>query len=136
MWPFFVVLLQPLFRLLTDLIQRLKYEHVEHRFTVAAIESFDKAILHRFAWFDELQSYAVLLRPISEGQSNELRTVVCSELEGIAADSGYPFKLAHHALGCQTEVHRDRQRFAIEVINDIEGTEASSVPQRITHEVG
>jgi len=37
----------------------LNHEHVEHRFTVAAIESFDKAILHRFAWFDELQSHPV-----------------------------------------------------------------------------
>ena len=35
-----------------------------------------------------------------------LRTVVCSELEGIAAMSGYLFKLAHHPLGCQAKIHR------------------------------
>ena len=77
----------------------------------------------------------MLFGPFSQGQRDELRTVVCSELEGIAADSGYPFKLAHHALGCQVEVHHDRQCFAIEVIDHIESPEASSIPQRIAHEV-
>ena len=38
-------------------------------------------------------------------------------------------------LGRQAEVHRDRQRFAIEVIDDIESPEATSIPQRIAHEV-
>lgn len=49
MWSFFVVLLEPLFRLLTNFVQALKHEHVEHRFAVAAIESLDEAILHRLA---------------------------------------------------------------------------------------
>src|SRR5882672_75464 len=77
----------------------------------------------------------MLFGPFSQGQSDELRTVVCSELEGIAAMSGYPFKLAHYSLGRQAEVHHDRQRFAIEVIDDIKSPEATTVPQRIAHEV-
>ena len=52
MWSFFVVPLEPLFRLFTDLVQALNHEHIEQRFPVAAIESFDEAILHRLAWFD------------------------------------------------------------------------------------
>src|ERR1700730_17891669 len=135
MWPLFVVLLEPHFGLFPHLIQSLKYEHVEHRLAVAAIESFNEAILHRLARVDELERHAMILGPFSQGQGDELRTVVCSELEGIAADSGYPFKLAHHALGGQAEVHRDRQCFAIEVIDHIESPEASSIPQRIAHEV-
>src|SRR3977135_3997642 len=79
MWPLFVVLLEPHFGLFTHLVQSLKHEHVEHRLAVAAIESFDKAILHRFARFDELKRYLVLLGPVSQGQRDELRTVVCSE---------------------------------------------------------
>src|SRR5436190_20525406 len=135
MWPLLVVLLEPHFGLFTYLVQSLKHEHVEHRLAVAAIESFNKAILHRFARFDELERYAMLRGPFSQGQSDELRTVVCSELEGIAADSGYPFKLAYHSLGRQAEVHRDGQRFAIEVVDDVKGAKATSVPQRIAHEV-
>src|SRR3979411_1495597 len=111
MWPLLVVLLEPHFGLFTHLIQTLKHVHVEHRLAVAAIESFNETILHRFARFDELKSNAMLFGPRRHSKRDELWTVVCSELEGIAADSGYPFKLAHHSLGGQAEVHRDRQCF-------------------------
>src|SRR3977135_140418 len=135
MWPLFVVLLEPHFGLFTHLIQTLKHVHVEHRLAIAAIESFNETILHWFARFDELECHLVLLGPFSQRQGDELRTVVSSELEGIAADSGYPFKLAHHALGRQAEVDFDRQRFAIEVIDAIKSPEATAIPQRVAHEV-
>src|ERR1041384_2782940 len=135
MWPLFVVLLQPLFSLLTHFLQALKHEHVEHRFPVAAIESLDEAVLHRFAWFDELQSHTMVFSPLSHSYRDELGTIIQSQLERIAADSGYLVKLAHDPRGRQVEVDDDRQRFAIKVIDDIEGAEARSIPQRITHKV-
>src|SRR5438045_5238154 len=135
MWPLFVVLLEPLFRLFTNFFQALKHEHVEHRFAVAAIESFDEAVLHRLAWFDELQSHSMFFGPVSQGQGNELGTIVQSELERVAADSGYLVKLAHHPRGRQVEVNHDRQGLAIEVIDYIEGAEARTIPQRIAHKV-
>src|SRR5215467_2672243 len=135
MWPLFVVLVQPLFSLLTNFFQALKHEHIEHRFTVAAIEPFDKAVLHRFAWFDELQSHAMLFSPFSQSYSDELGTIIQSELERIAALRGYLVKLAHHPLGRQVEVDDDRERFAIEVVDHIEGAEARTIPQRIAHKV-
>src|SRR5712671_7883586 len=104
MWPLFVVLPQPHFGLFTHFVQSLKHEHVEHRLAVAAIESFNETILHRFAWFDELERNTMLFGPLGHSQGDELRTVVRSELEGIAADSGNPFKLTHHSLGGQAEV--------------------------------
>src|SRR5881394_1332334 len=134
MWPLLVVLLEPHFGLFTHLVQSVKHVHVEHRLTIAAIESFNETILHRLARFDELEHHSMLFGPFSQGQRDEVRTVVCSELERVAADSGYPFKLAHHSLGRQAEVHRDSQRFAIEVVDDIESPEATTVPQRIAHE--
>ncbi len=48
MWPLFVALPEPLFRLFSYFVQSLKHVHVQDPFTVAAIDSFDKAILH---WF-------------------------------------------------------------------------------------
>src|SRR5258706_14453432 len=96
MRPLLVVLLEPHFGLVTYLVQSLKHEHVEHRLAVAAIESFNESILPRLPRFDELEHYVVLLGPFSQRQGDELRTVVCSELEAIAADSGYPFQLTHH----------------------------------------
>src|ERR1051325_3681848 len=59
MWSFFVVLLHPLFGLLSDFAQLLKHKHVEHRFAVAAIEPLDETILHRLAWFEELEQHAM-----------------------------------------------------------------------------
>src|SRR5437870_798842 len=128
MWPLFVVLTQPRFSLLTNFVQALKNEHVEHRFAVTAIEPFDETVLHRLAWFDELQSHAVLLGPLSQRQRDELGTIIQSELERVAADSGYLVKLAHDPCGRQVEVNDDRQRFAIEVIDYIEGAETRPIP--------
>ena len=82
MWPLFVVLLEPLFSLFSHLIQSCEHIHVEHRLAVAPIESFDKAVLHWFAWFDELERYPMLVGPFSQSQRNEFRTIVQSELEG------------------------------------------------------
>src|SRR5262249_11708586 len=121
--------------LLTHFFQALKDEHVEHRFTVAAIESFDKAILHWLAWFDELQSHIMLFCPFSQSYRDELWAIIDSELERIAALRGYLVKLAHHPHGRQVKVDDDRQRFAIEVVDHIESAEARTIPQRIAHEV-
>src|ERR1041385_384494 len=76
MWPLFVVLPQPLFRLFTNLVQTLEHVHVEHRLAIGAIESFDKAVLHWFAWFDELEHHTMLFSPFSQRQRNEFRTIV------------------------------------------------------------
>jgi hypothetical protein len=135
MWSFFVVLLEPLRGLLSNFIQALKHKHIQHRFTVAAIEPFNETILHRLAGFDELQGYAMLLGPVSQRQRDELRTIVQSQLERVAARSGYPLERAHHAFGRQVEVHLDRQRFAVEVIHHVESAKARATPQRIAHEV-
>jgi hypothetical protein len=67
MWPLFVVLSQPHFGFFTHLIQSLKHVHVEHRLAVAAIESFNEAILHRLLWFNKLESHTVLFSPLRQG---------------------------------------------------------------------
>jgi len=48
----------------------------------SAIESFNETILHRLARFNELEHDPMLLGPLRQSQRDELRTVVCSELEG------------------------------------------------------
>ena len=80
MWSFFVVLPQPLLGLLSDFIQALKHVHVEHRFTVAAIESFNEAVLHRFAWLDELKRHAMIFGPVSQRDGDQLWSVVPSKV--------------------------------------------------------
>src|SRR6476620_739121 len=135
MWSFFVVLLEPQLCLLSDFIQALKHKHIKHRFAIAAIEPFNETILHRLTRFDELEPYAMLLGPLSQRQGDELRTIVQSQLERIAAGSGYAVERAHHALGRQAEIDFYSQRFAIEVIDHVESAKARTTPQRIAHEV-
>jgi hypothetical protein len=96
-WSFFVVLLEPLLSLFSDFTQALKHKHVEHRFPLAAIEPLDETILHRLARFDELERHAMLLGPVSQRHGNKLWSIIQSQLEGIAAQSGDPLQRAHHA---------------------------------------
>ena len=76
MWSFFVVFLQPPFSLLSDFGQALKHKHVEHRFTVATVESFDEAVLHRPTGLDELELHVMLFGPISERDREHLWAIV------------------------------------------------------------
>src|SRR5215211_2592310 len=129
MWPLLVVLPEPLLRLLSHFCQTLKDKHVEHCFPVAAVESFDEAVLHRSSWLNELEQHAVLLGPVSERRRDQLWSIVQSQFERIAALSGYPIQRSHHAFRGQVEVHFDRQHFAIEIIYYVEGTKTPTAPQ-------
>src|SRR5687768_17178614 len=96
MWSFLVVLFQPLLSLLSDFIQTLKHKHVEHRLAIATIEALDESILHGPAWFDELERHAVLLSPFRQRHRDQLWSIIQSQLEWIAAHSGYSLKRPHH----------------------------------------
>ena len=75
-WSFFVVLLQPLLGLVTHLLKTLKHKHVEHRFTIAAVEPLDEPVLHGPSWFDELEHYVMLLSPVSERDGNQFWSII------------------------------------------------------------
>ena len=74
-----VVLLDPLLGLLSDFMQALKQVHIECRFPIAPIESFNETILHRFAGFDELECHAMIFGPISQRDRYEFWAVVPSK---------------------------------------------------------
>jgi len=63
-------------------VQALKHKHVEHRFAVTAIESFNETILHRFARFDELERHAMLLGPVSQRHGNQFWSMSNLSLRG------------------------------------------------------
>jgi hypothetical protein len=46
MGPLRVVVFEPLFRLLSDLREGLENLHIKHRLAVAAVVSFNEAIIH------------------------------------------------------------------------------------------
>lgn len=71
-----VVVTQPVLSAFADFRKRAEGVHVEDTPWVAAVESFDEAVLHRFAGLDEAELNAVLLNPISQGDRDQLRAVV------------------------------------------------------------
>src|SRR5215510_3048274 len=75
-WSFFVVFFKPQFCLFAHFRQALKDKHIKHRFTVAAIESFDEAILHWSSWLDELEQHIMFFSPIGERHRYQFWAVV------------------------------------------------------------
>jgi hypothetical protein len=66
----------PLLGLLSHLMQALKHKHIEYCFAVAAIESFDKAVLHRPSGLDELEQHVMVFGPIGQGHRHHLWVIV------------------------------------------------------------
>lgn len=59
-----------------DVVQVLEDVEVQDLFAVGAVEALDQRVLHGFAGLDELQVDLVVLRPLGQGQGDELRAVV------------------------------------------------------------
>ena len=90
MWSLIVVFLDPRFGLFPHLVQSLKHIHVEHCLAIAAIESFNEAVLHWFAWFDELECHAMFLGPFSQSDRHQFGTIVPAKVRlSCSADLAY-----------------------------------------------
>ncbi len=61
-----VVVGKPVFGLFADLAQRAEEMHVQHAAPVAAVEAFDKTVLHRTPRFNEVQGDALTLGPLGQ----------------------------------------------------------------------
>lgn len=75
-----VVVGQPLFGLFADLAQRAEYVHIQYATPVAAVEAFDKTVLHRTPRLDEIQRDTLALSPLGQGQCNKFRAIVQTQL--------------------------------------------------------
>ncbi len=66
---------------------------IQALFTQSAVEALDVSVLHRFAGPNELQFYAVLVRPCVERLTDELRAVI--HLNQVGTSSALPQLLEH-----------------------------------------
>lgn len=80
-----VVVGQQVFGLFANFTQRAEDVHVQHAARVAAVEAFDKTVLHRASLHDEVQQDAFALGSLGQGQRDKFRSVVQTELVRIAA---------------------------------------------------
>jgi hypothetical protein len=96
---------------------------VEQFFTVGPVEAFDVGILVWLPRLDILDRHAGVLCPTGEGFSEELPAIVCPQ-------NLWQSMFCLQALKDPHQAHRgidlDVQRLTIEVVNDIECSEATA----------
>jgi len=131
-----VVVMQPALGVLPDFGQVAEHVEVEHAFAVAAVETFDEAVLHRSAGLDELEFNALGFRPLGQRNGDELGAVIQPQSLRIAAPGSNPIQRADDPASGKVQVDLDRQGLAVVVVNDVEGAESAAIPERIRHEVG
>src|SRR5690606_15762295 len=100
------------------------------------VEAFDVGVLVGLAWLDVPDGHAVELGPLHEGLAQELRAVVGAQDLRQAVVALELLEDADQARGGDRGVDLDVQRLAVEVVDYVEGPEATATGQRIGHEVG
>ena len=126
---------EPFLRLFSDIFQRFKNIHIQNRFPVTPVKAFDKTILHRAARFNKFKFDTVFLRPISNRQSRQFRSVIKSDAIGKPTPNGNLIQNANYSICGNAGVNLDCQRFTIEIIDHVKGAKTSPVPQSIAHKV-
>ena len=71
-----VVIGQPLFCLFAYFYEIAEDVHIQHATSEAAIKAFDKAVLHRPSWLDEIQRDVLALGPFRQRQGDEFGAIV------------------------------------------------------------
>lgn len=135
MWPLVVVAVTPVLGHTADLVQGGEHVSIQHLGPEGAVEAFDVGVLGWLARLDMDQGDAMPLRPLLEGGTDELRTVVQAQPFRGAAQFHQLLQRTDDPRRGQAAVDFDLHRFTVEVVVDVEGPEAAPRPQRIGHEV-
>lgn len=133
--PLVVVDPHPCFCQKSCLIQVVEREHIKYLVTERAVEPFNETILMRLPFLDESQFNPVLLAPVFQGLGDKLRAVVNAKPFRLSSPLQQAAQLTDHAQAGQTGVDAYREDFAVEIIDDVEGTECFSLEQSIMDKV-
>lgn len=88
---------------------------------VAAVESFDEPVLHRFIRLDDAQFHALLFGPVGDRGRDELGAIIKAELQRIASPGG-------NALQHPVRADSDRPPWSASLLH--RGSEMKSPEQR------
>src|SRR5262249_39343697 len=100
-----------------------------------AVEAFDERVLDGPPGFNELQPDAAIVGPRIKGAADKLWTVVQEQRHGTASERTKSLQHAGDADAGNRSGHFDRDAFAGEVIDAIDGPKGASVRQGIRREV-
>jgi len=135
MWTVVVVAMPPVFGHSANVVEGLEDVAVEDFGPEGSIESLDVGVLGRFARLDVDERNAVTGRPVLQGLADEFRPVVEPQALRLAAGLDQFVERTDDPGGRQAGVDLDPQRFAVEVVVDVEDPKTSTRPQGIGHEV-
>ena len=135
MRPIRIVIESPGANQFSGFIQRREPVVIKTFAAKRAVEAFDKCILIRLPWFDEVQLNSIFMRPLIQRRSCEFRTIVGSNHR-----RNFPLgfqSLQHllHSLSTQRRVDFRRHAFPSEVIDDHQNTETPTLPDPVMHKV-
>ena len=130
-----VVVPKPDIGVLPDLSQGAEDVHIQHTAAVTPVEPFDEAVLHWLAGLDEAELDTMCLGPLGQRDCHELRAIIETQLLRIAPPGRDPVQHPDHARRGQVQIDLNGERLPAEVIDHVEGPEASAIPQSVRHEV-
>ena len=119
----------------THFIQVPEQPGVQHLGPVAAVESLNIRVLIRLARFDVVNHDIVVIAPVREYLTPELRAVVRAQHLWQAAFVLELFEHTHQARARQRCIDLNLQCLPVEVIQYIKGPEANTVIQGVTHKI-
>lgn len=108
---------------------------VEHFLPERAVEPLDVGVLVRLAGLDVLDRHALILGPLGEGFTQELRPVIGSKHLRQATLALEPPEDPDQAQRGDRRIDFDVQRLAIEVVLDVERPEPAPASERVGHEI-
>ena len=104
----------------------MKQIQIEDIFAISAVELLDVSVLRRLPGLDEVQKNIMFLSPLHQGSGDELRSVIDANPLWIASPVCHPLQDAYDPLTGQGCVDLNRQRFPVEVVDEVQRPKALS----------
>jgi len=111
------------------------YRGIQHFNAIGSVESLDVGVQSRTTWPDEIPDDVVGVGPRLHDMASEFRAIVTANRCRLAVPFAKLLENLHHAAATDAEVDLDGQHFTCEVIDHVEGSERTTIGQRVAHEV-
>ena len=135
MWAVVVVSVQPVGGHLPNFLQRLEEVAVQNLGAVGLVESLDICVSCGLNWLDVIEGNALGLGPLRQGVGDEFRAAVRANGQGRTTLLDQLVQGREDLRRRQVRVHFHARALGVELVDHVEGPEASSGPQCVGYEV-
>ena len=133
--PVVIVGSQPARGKVLDLVERFKQMVGEPVITYGPVIALDVSVLLGLTWLDEIDTDSALCSLSQRHRTDLFRTIIAADGVRFAAPFDDPVERTDHAFGWQREVDLDPETLAVEIIDDVEQSDAVPIGKLIVHEV-